>query len=81
MDCSEAQNNRSKNHGFSVSPGILFSVFCLLLYTAGYIRIELKLNNHDEQLEAFEKATAMLKHRMAKASMKGTLDKCGMVIS
>ena len=73
MDSSDEQKVRSKTRGFSVSPAILLSVFCLLLYSAGFIRIELKFNDHDRRLEAVEEVTALLKHRMARTSIKGTV--------
>ena len=51
-----------KDRSSSVSPGTVLSVFCLLLYSAGFIRIELKLNDHDQRLVAVEEVISQLKH-------------------
>ena len=63
----------SKSNGQLASPGTVFSVFCLLLYSAGFIRIELKLNDHDQRLIAVEEVISKLKHEMAETSYKGTI--------
>ena len=63
----------SKNNGSLVSPGTVLSVFCLLLYSAGFIRIELKFNDHDQRLVAVEEVISKLKHGMAETSNKGTV--------
>ncbi len=63
----------SKNNGSSVSPGTVLSMFCLLFYSAGFIRIELKFNDHDQRMVAVEKAISQLKHGMAETSNKGTV--------
>jgi len=55
----------SKNNGLSVSPGTVLSVVCLLLYSAGFIRIELKFNDHDQRLMAVEGVISQMKHGMA----------------
>ena len=44
----------SKSNCFSVCPGTVLSVFCLLLYSAGFIRIEVKFNDQEERLTAVE---------------------------
>ncbi|KAJ7331614.1 hypothetical protein OS493_019202 [Desmophyllum pertusum] len=44
----------------SVSPGTVLSVFCLLIYSAGFIRIELKLDDHDQRLVAVEEVISEL---------------------
>ena len=66
----------SKNNGLSVSPGTVLSVVCLLLYSAGFIRIELKFNDHDQRLMAIEdrveEVISQMKHGMA-----GTWNKAG----
>ncbi|KAL9970446.1 hypothetical protein ACROYT_G022822 [Oculina patagonica] len=59
-----------KDRGSSLSPGTVLCVFCLLLYSAGFIRIELKFNDHDQRLVAVEEAIAQMKHRMAQTSNK-----------
>ena len=61
----------SKNNGLSVSPGTVLSVVCLLLYSAGFIRIELKLNDHDQRLMAVEEVISQMKHGMAVTWNKG----------
>ena len=55
----------SKNKGLSVSPGTVVSVVCLLLYSVGFIRIELKFNDHDQRLMAIEEVISQMKHGMA----------------
>ena len=55
----------SKSYVLSVSPGTVLSVVCLLLYSAGFIRIELQFNDHDQRLVAVEKAISQMKHGMA----------------
>ncbi|XP_078374637.1 uncharacterized protein LOC144658156 [Oculina patagonica] len=60
----------SKNIGSPVSPGTVLSVFCLLLYSAGFIRIELKFNDHDQRLVAVEEIISQMKHGMAQTSNK-----------
>ena len=65
----------SKNNCSSVCPGTVLSVFCLLLYSAGFIRIELKFNNHDQRMVAVEEVISKLKHGIAETSNKGTV-KC-----
>ena len=62
----------SKSHGLSVSPGTVFSVFCLLLYSAGFIRIEVKFNDHEQRLVAVEEVISHIRQGMADDSMKGT---------
>ena len=63
----------SKNNGPLVSPGTALSVFCLLLYSAGFIRIELKFNDHDQRLVAVEEVISEMKRGMADTSNKGTV--------
>ena len=43
----------------------MLSVVCLLLYSAGFIRIELKFNDHDQRLMAIEEVISQIKHGMA----------------
>ena len=61
----------SKSHSFSVCPGTVLSVFCLLLYSAGFIRIEVKFNDQEERLIAVEEVVSHLKEAMADTSIKG----------
>ncbi|KAL9970481.1 hypothetical protein ACROYT_G022861 [Oculina patagonica] len=63
-------SSNSKNNGLFVSPGTVMSVFCLLLYSAGFIRIELKFNDHDQRLVAVEEVISQLKHGMPEKSTK-----------
>ena len=63
-----------KDRHLSISPGTVLSVFCLLLYSAGFIRNELKFNYYDERLLAVEEVIPQLKERsgeMAKAPKAG----------
>ena len=62
----------SKSLSLSVSPGTVLSVFCLLLYSAGFIRIEVKFNDHEQRLVAVEKIISHIRQGMADASIKGT---------
>ncbi|KAJ7331620.1 hypothetical protein OS493_019208 [Desmophyllum pertusum] len=55
-----------KDRSSYVSPGTVLSFVCLLLYSAGFIRIELKLNDHDQRLVAVEEVIYQLgKQKMA----------------
>ena len=49
----------------SLNPGTVLSVVCLPLYSPGFIRIELKLNDHDQRLMAVEEVISQMKQRMA----------------
>ena len=62
----------SKDRSFSMSPGTLLSVFCLLLYSAGFIRNELKFGDYDQRLMAVENVIPKLKEdndKMVKVSI------------
>ena len=61
----------SKSHGLSVSPGTVLSVFCLLLYSAGFIKIEVKFNDHEQRLVAVEEVISHIRQEMADPSIKG----------
>ena len=63
----------NKERCSSVNSGIMLSAVCLLLYSAGFVRIELKFNDHDRRLEAVEEAIILLKHGMAKTSNEGIM--------
>ncbi|KAJ7331618.1 WD repeat-containing protein 70 [Desmophyllum pertusum] len=55
-----------KDRSSYVSPGTVLSFVCLLLYSAGFIRIELKFNDHDKRLVAVEEVIYQLgKQKMA----------------
>ena len=65
-----------KDRTFPLSPGTVLSVFCLLLYSAGFIRNELKFTDHDQRLAAVEEVIPRLKERsgeMAKTSNEGSM--------
>ena len=66
----------SKNNCLSVSPGTVLSVVCLLLYSAGFIRIELKFNDHDQRLIAVEEVISQMKQGMADTWNKGKVLVC-----
>ena len=58
----------------SVCPGTVLSAFCLLLYSAGFITIELKFNDHDQRLVAVEEVISKLKQGMAESRLiKGSV--------
>ena len=61
----------SKSSVSSVSPGTVFSAICLLLYSAGFVRIELKFNDHDQRLMVVEEAISQMKHGIAYTRNKG----------
>ena len=62
----------SKSQGLLLSPGTVFSVYCLLLYSAGFVRIEVKFNDHEQRLVAVEEVISNIRQGMADASIKGT---------
>ena len=49
----------------------MLSVICLLLYSTGFVRIELKFNDHDQRLMAVEEVISQMKHGMADTWKKG----------
>jgi len=51
----------SKDRSFSVTTGTALSVFCLLLYSAGFIRNELKFGEYNQRLMAVEEVIPKLK--------------------
>ena len=62
----------SKDRSFSVSPSTALAVFGLLLYSAGFIRNELKFGDYDQRLMAVEEVISNLKEdngEMVKASI------------
>ena len=61
----------SKSLSFSASPGTVFSIFCLLLYSAGFIRIEVKFNDHEQRLVAVEEVISHIRQGLADTSIKG----------
>ena len=69
-----------KNNGLSVSPGTVLSIICLLLYSAGLVRIELKFNDHDQRLMAVEEVISQMKHGMADTRNKGKVLVCRVIV-
>ena len=71
----------SKDHSFPVNPGTVLSVFCLLLYSTGFIRNELKFGDYDQRLMAVEEIIPKLKddnhggHEIAKTSNEGRMSR------
>ena len=66
----------SKNNVLLVSPGTVFSVISLLFYSALFIRMELKFNDHDKRLMVVEEVISQMKQGMAY-----TWNKAGKVLS
>lgn len=56
-----------------LNTGTVLSVFCLLLYSAGFIGIELNFSDQDRRLEAVEEVISLLKHGMGKTQSEGNL--------
>ncbi|XP_068754121.1 uncharacterized protein [Montipora capricornis] len=54
----------------SVSTNTLFSVFCLVLYSTGFIRIEVKFNDQEQRLLALEQSLAIVRQDIADPSMR-----------
>jgi len=68
----------SKDRSFSVTPGTVLSALCLLLYSAGFIRNELKFGDYDHRLMAVEEVILKLKETngaMTKASNEGEMSR------
>ena len=61
----------SKSRGLSVRPGTVLSVFCLLFYSAVFVRIEVKFNDHEQRLVAVEEVISHIRQGMEGTSMKG----------
>ena len=61
----------SKSQGLSFCPRTVLSVFCLLLYSAGFIRIEVKFNDQEKRLTAVEEVISHMKRDMVDTSIKG----------
>ena len=58
-----------KDRSSPVSPGTVLSVLCLLLYSAGFIRIEKKFNDYDERLKTVEKVMPHDQMKQAKTEL------------
>ena len=61
----------SKSNVLSVTPSTALSLFCLLLYSAGFIRIEVKFNDHEQRLVAVEEVISQMRHGMADTTIRG----------
>ena len=70
----------SKSNCLSVSPGTVLSVVCLLLYSAGFVRIELKFNDHGQRLTAVEKVISQMKHGMVDTWNKSKVLVCRVIV-
>ena len=69
----------SKSGAVCLNAGTVLTVLCLLLYSAGFIRIELKFNDHDARLLAVEDVIAQMHSRkqrfmMDDTSIQGTVE-------
>ena len=58
-----------KDRSFPVGPGTVLSVFCLLLYSAGFIRIEKKFNDYEERMKTVEKVMRHDQMKQAKIEL------------
>lgn len=58
-----------KDTASSLSSGTLISIFYLVLYFAGFVRIELKFDVYDRRLEAVEEVVAMMKYERTKENL------------
>ena len=63
-----------------MSLGTVLSVVCLLLYSAGFIRIELKFDDHDKRLMAVEEVISQMKHGMEDTWNKGKVLECRVIV-
>ena len=70
----------SKSNCLSPSPGTVLSLVCLLLYSAGFVRIELKFNDHDQRLTAVEEVVSRMKQGMADAWNKSKVLGCRVIV-
>lgn len=55
----------------SVNVGAIFSVMCLLVYSAGFIRIEVKWNDHEQRLREIEDRLASVRQGLSEAPKWG----------
>ena len=63
----------SKSGAVCLNSGTVLSVFCLLLYSAVFIRIELKFNDHEARLLAVEDVISQMHSRKQRFKMDDTL--------
>ncbi|XP_073250429.1 uncharacterized protein [Porites lutea] len=62
----------SKSGAVCLNSGTVLSVFCLLLYSAGFIRIELKFDDHEARLLAVEDVISQMHSRNQRFMMDDT---------
>ena len=55
----------------SVNVGAIFSVMCLLVYSAGFIRIEVKWNDHEQRLREIEDRLESVRQGLSEAPKWG----------
>ena len=75
----------SKSGTVCLNSGTVLSVFCLLLYSAGFIRIELKFNDHEARLMAVEDVISQMHSRkqrfmMDDTSIQGTVEPASLLV-
>ena len=58
-----------KDCSFPVSPGTALSVFCLLLFSAGFIRFETKFNDYEQRLRTVEEFMPQDKMELARTDL------------
>ena len=58
-----------KDRSFSVSLGTALSVFCLFLYSAGFIRIETKFSDYEQRLKTVEEFVPQDKMEQARTDL------------
>ena len=58
-----------KDTASSLSSGAVLFVFCLILYSTGFVRIELKFDDHDRRLDIVEEVVALMKHKIARENL------------
>ena len=75
----------SKSGAVCLNSGTVLSVFCLLLYSAGFIRIKLKFNDHEARLMAVEDVISQMHSRkqrfmMDDTSIQGTVEPVSLLL-
>ena len=75
----------SKSGAVCLNSGTVLSVFCLLLYSAGFVRIELKFNDHEARLMAVEDVISQMHSRkqrfmMDDTSIQGTVESASLPV-
>ena len=75
----------SKSGAVCLNSGTVLSVFCLLLYSAGFIRMKLKFNDHEARLMAVEDVISQMHSRkqrfmMDDTSIQGTVEPVSLLL-